>query len=129
MFRIFNSLIRYETFAETHHIVNFVPDPLIEFYDTVIGTSDLEVDFGAPLIVKKFFSFFHDESSDAGILMIRVNGKVVDPAPVAFIARHDGGDNPPAYAPDQEHLPLDFQFAVDIELGVVPLNHQTAIRP
>ena len=61
--------------------------------------------------------------------MIRVHRKVIDPAPVAFVAGHAGREDSPVPFADQKPFRVHAQFPADVFARVVVRNDEVARRP
>ncbi len=82
-----------EAFAEAENVVFGEADAFVEFDDFGVGTADLEVDFGAAEGAEFLFGGGHELTTDTLAAAVRVDGEIVDPATVAFVAGHDGADD------------------------------------
>ena len=62
-------------------------------------------------------------------LVIRMNGEVIDPAPVALVTDHARCDHGPIQPTDQEPLRSDGEFSGDVLAGIIVGNDQAAGLP
>ena len=86
-------MIWFQPFSETHDIVCLEPDSLVKFDHSSILATHLEVDLWAACCSKTTLGFVHHEFAYPGVLMSRMNSKVVDPAAVAIVSGHNGGND------------------------------------
>ncbi len=118
-----------QTFSKTHNIVYCKTDAFVELNNVIVRGANLQVDFWTAFLPKQLFGFVHHLSADSGLPVLWVDGQVVDPSPVPFIPGHDGGDDLIGAKHNQKELGLDFEFALNIVIGIVPRNNETAIFP
>lgn len=85
--------------------------------------------FGQPFGAEEALGFLHQVAAEAALLVIGGDGEVVDPAAVAFVADHDGGDELPVELTDEEEIGADFGFALDVFARVVLRFHEAAAGP
>jgi hypothetical protein len=57
------------------------------------------------------------------------DSEIVDPASVAFITGHAGGDNMAAKDAHQEPLRVHLEFSLDVSSGIVLRDDQVALQP
>jgi hypothetical protein len=60
---------------------------------------------------------------------MRRDSEIVDPASVAFITGHAGGDNMAAKDAHQEPLRVHLEFSLDVSSGIVLRDDQVALQP
>jgi len=123
------SRIRFQAFAETDDIVDLEPDIFIKLDHAGIRAADLKIDFRASDCPQIGFCFTHHAPGNSLALMLWMDGKIVDPTPMALVAGHHGGNDFISNAADQKKFRLHLEFAPDIAMRVVPWNDETAVRP
>lgn len=122
-------LVVHKPLSQADYVVDDEAEVLVEGDDFVIGGADLEIDLGAAEVAQQSFCLGHDLSAEAVALMIRRDGKVIDPAAVAFIAGHGGGDDGFIQHADQEQLRVHLKLACDVLFRIVGGTHQSALLP
>ena len=92
LYRTGIGLINLEAFSHAQYVVHGKAEAAVEFDDLAIGGADLEVDLGTAALAEEPLGVFHDLAAITVSPERLGDGEVIDPAAMAFVAGHDGGD-------------------------------------
>ncbi len=92
LYRTGIGLIGDKAFSHAQYVVHGKAEAAVEIDDFAIGGADLEVDLGTAALAQKPLGVFHDPAAVTVSLVGGSDGQIVDPAAMAFVAGHDGGD-------------------------------------
>lgn len=104
-----------ELFVESDHLLVVRPD--------------LQVDLGATGRPEDALRLEHELPPQAAALATRLHPEVVDPAPVAFVARHDSANYPPVVFRHQKELGVNLQLPDNVLARVVLRVDQATLFP
>src|SRR5690606_26981970 len=117
-------IIVNEPLAEADDFVNLITEIAIKLDDALVASSHLKVDFGTSQLKEERLGPLHHLSAVSPSLVIRVHGKVIDPAPMAFVSGHHGGDDSfiagADLNPNEEELGVHLKLALDVFNWIVP---------
>jgi hypothetical protein len=123
------SCISFKPFSHADDVVGFESDSPVELDHLGVAGADLDIDLRAAHLPQSVFGFRHHFPANPLPPEPGRNRQIVEPAPVAVIPRHDGGNQLPRGHTDQEQLGLNPELASDIPQGIVPGNDQVAVFP
>lgn len=123
------SIVGLQPFAEAQALVLHESEPFVEGQGDRVLAANLQVDFGTAHGAQPALGFVHDRPAVPVVAKVRVDGKIVDPAAVSFVAGHYYGNDAVAEHAYQKQLALDQRLPRDILAGIVPGTQQTAPRP
>ena len=122
-----------EALAQAHRTVDGEAEPLVEGEGGGVLLAHLQVDLRASAGEQPRLERLHQPARVAAAAVGGIDGKIVHPAAVPFVAAHRGGDQPPPAAEaelaDEEEPVVDRAATLDVAVRVVPRPGQAAVAP
>ena len=128
-YELFGSLVTLQSLPHADDVVGGITDTAIKFNDGVIGGANLQINFRAAGVAKEAFGFGDDGAGQAMPLVFGINGQIVEPAAMAFVASHHAGDDTAIEQADQKQVGAHGEFALDVLVRVIPWSDEVASPP
>jgi hypothetical protein len=122
-------VIMFQSLTHTHDIIDCIAEPTVKLNDSVVGSPNLQIDFGTTSLPQQSFGFHDDGSRIPATPQLRGDGQVVKPASVALVTSHHAGDNQTVKDAHQKQVRSDAKFALNVSAWVVPRPNQITLPP
>ena len=119
----------FQSLAHTHDIINCIAEPTVKLDDPVIGSPNLQIDFGSPRLPEQSFRFRDDGARISTPLQLRDNGQIIEPASMALVTCQHACDNLTVKNADQKQFRSDTKFPLDVQVGIIPRPNQVTSPP
>ncbi len=126
---ISSSIIPLKAPAHGDHIVDRIAKSFIKGDNRAIRGSNLKVDLRTTGTPEAPLGFSHHDTAELSSSHVRTNREVVDPAAMAFVARHDRGNDSLLHKSHKKPFGINAELACDVARGIVPGHDQFASLP
>src|SRR6266567_7184371 len=109
-------VIVLQSLAHAYDVVKGEAEAAVEFDYAVVGSSNLEIDFGAAGGSQEPFRLSNNGARKSAALKPGGNGQVIEPAAMSFVTGHHTRHDLAVQKANQKQIRPDEQFALDVPM-------------
>ena len=119
----------FQSLTHTDDIINRIAEPTVKLDDPVVGSPNLQIDFGTPRLPQQSFRFSDNGARISAPLQLWNNRQIIEPASMALVTCHHTGDDLMVKNTHQKQFRSDTQFALNVQVRIIPRPNQVTSPP